>query len=400
MAQRRTKGEGGITQRHDHPTCPPPVDTGEVDDKGRPIMERPAHRCRGRYQATLDVMVDGRRRRKTIYARTKAEAQVKLAKARRERDQGALVLNTMTVEAWMTRWLDRKSRPPNALKPQTMRSYRSKSRLYIVPHLGRHRLTDLRAHHIEAMYDAMRHEGRAESTLRQTHAILQGALKDAVRADHLSYNPIDKTIPPGTEKAQREQFTVAQARQVLATAGEDARWWLALFYGMRQGEVLGLDWSRINLDERVMFIEETLQTAEDGKLFLGEPKSARSKRVMPLDGRIESRLRLLWEERGRPNAGLVFPGRNGRPKQPKRDWEEWRDLIAAASTEESPLPVIALHAARNSAASLMEASGIPDRLVMQILGQSQVQTTHRYQTADIERMRAALEGAGNLLELG
>lgn len=390
MAKRRTKGEGGIVQRHDHETCPP----------RNPDGTRPDHRCRGRWQATLDVTIDGRRKRKTLYAKTKAEARVKLAKALRERDQGALVMQTMTVEAWMTRWLDRKSKPPKPLKPQTMRSYRSKVDRYIVPALGRHRLTDLRAHHIEAMYDAMRADGLAEATLRQTHAILQGALKDAVRADHLSYNPIDKTIPPGTETNDREQFTTNQARQVLTAAGEDARWWLALFYGMRQGEVLGLDWSRVNLDDRLLLIEETLQTDEDGRLFLGPPKSAKSVRALPLVPQIEVRLRLLWEDEGRPTTGLVFHGRDGKPIQPKRDWQAWRELIARAATDDHPLPTIALHAARNSAASLMEEAGLPDRLVMQILGQSQVRTTHGYQRADLERMRAAMESVGRVLELG
>lgn len=387
MPQRRTKGEGGISQRHDHATCPPLIDG-----------ERPEHRCRGRWQATLDVIIDGRRKRKTLYAKTKAEANVKLKRALRDRDQGALVMQTMTVEAWMTRWLERKSRPPKPLKPQTMRSYRSKVTQYIVPAIGKRRLTDLRAEHIEAMYDHMRDDGKAEATVRQTHAILLGAMKDAVRADKLSYNPMDKVIPPGTDKAVREQFTIDQARRVLRTAGEDARWWLALFYGMRQGEVLGLDWSRVDLDRATLTITETLQTDENGRLFLGAPKTEASQRPVPLVPQIANRLRLLWEAEGEPTSGLVFH-RDHKPIQPKRDWQAWRDLIARASTDDEPLPVIALHAARNSAASVMEAAGIPDRLVMQILGQSQVATTHRYQRADVERMRAALESAGQLLEL-
>lgn len=384
---RRTRGEGGITQRHDA-ACPPPVDG-----------TRPEHRCRGRYQATLDVIVDGRRKRKTIYAPTKAEARVKLAKALRERDTGALVMQTMTVEAWLTCWLERKSRPPKPLKPQTMRSYRSKVARYIVPQIGRHRLTDLRAHHIEAMYDQLRQDGLAEATVRQTHAILKGALGDAVRADHLSYDPMLKTNAPGTEKASREQFTVDQGRQVLKAAGDDARWWLALFYGMRQGEVLGLDWSHVDWSRGLIHVEQTLQTDVDGRLILGTPKTERSQRPIPMVGQIESRLRLRWDGLGQPTSGLVFE-RDGKPIQPKRDWQDWRDLIDRATAPPfAPLPRIALHAARNSASSLMEAAGIPDRMVMQILGQSQVQTTHRYQSADVERMRAALERAGQFLEL-
>lgn len=387
MSQRRAKGDGGISQRHDHPSCPP-----------RTNGHRPEHRCRGRWQATLDVIIDGRRKRKTIYAPTKAEAKVKLAKALRERDQGALVMQSTTVEAWLTTWLERKSRPPKPLKPQTMRSYRSKVGQYVIPMIGRRKLTDLRAEHIETMYDQMRADGKAEATIRQTHAILAGALKNAVRADRLAYNPMLKVNPPGTEKAVREQLTVPQARRVLTAAGDDARWWLALFYGMRQGEVLGLDWSNVDLERGILLISETLQTDEDGHLFLGSPKSASSVRPIPLVGQIHTRLTLAWEAAGRPTSGLVF-NRDGKPIQPKRDWQAWRELLAAASTEEQPIPAVALHAARNTAASLMEASGIPDRLVMQILGQSQVSTTHRYQNADVDRMRAALEGAGKLLEL-
>lgn len=390
MSQRRAKGDGGVTQRHDHPSCPP---------RDPATGQRPEHRCRGRWQATLDVIIDGRRKRKTIYARTKAEAQVKLNKANRDKDAGALVMQTMTVEAWMARWLERKARPPKPLKPQTMTGYRSKVRLYIAPMIGRRKLTDLRAAHIEGMYDQMRADGKAEATVRQTHAILLGAMKDAVRADLLSYNPMDKVNAPGTEKAEREQFTIDQAKQVLRTAGDDARWWLALFYGMRQGEVLGLDWKDVDWSRGLIHVEQTLQTGEDGRLILGSPKTERSQRPIPMVGQIETRLRLHWEAQGRPDAGLVF-GVDGKPKQPKRDWLDWRDLIDRAATIPlAPLPLIALHAARNSAASLMEAAGLPDRLVMQILGQSQVQTTHRYQSADLDRMRAGLEGMGRFLAL-
>jgi hypothetical protein len=115
-------------------------------------------------------------------------------------------------------------------------------------------------------------------------------------------------------------------------------------------------------------------------------------------GQIESRLRLLWEESGRPTSGLVFHV-NGKPIQPKRDWLAWRALIERASTDESPLPVIALHAARNSASSVMEAVKIPDRMATQIMGQSQVQTLHGYQSADEVRIREGLEDAATLLEL-
>jgi integrase len=168
---------------------------------------------------------------------------------------------------------------------------------------------------------------------------------------------------------------------------------------MRQGECLGLDWRWIDFDRHRMKIDLTLQTDEDGTLILGEPKTKRSKRWLPLVPMMEARLRLLWEIEGRPTEGLVFHN-GGAPIQPKRDWEDWRELIDRATVIPlAPLPYIALHAARNSAASLMEEARIPDRLVMQILGQSQVQTTHSYQEADVERMAQAFAAVGTMLEL-
>lgn len=378
---RRTKGDGGLFHRHDHPTCPP-VGTDGV---------RPEHPCQGRWQGTIDVVVDGRKKRKYVYARTQRAARLKLSEAVRARDAGTLTIGTTTVEQWLTKWLDRQARK---LKPQTVRGYRSKVRTYLLPHLGRHRLAALRATHIEAMYDAMRDEGLAEATVRQTHAILGKALADAERLGVIGVNPWKRVEAPGTNTNKRAQLTPAQAARVLA-ATDDARWWLALFYGMRQGECLGLRWSDIDLHRKRLTIAQTLQTAEDGSLFFDTPKSDASARVLPLVPLMEARLRLAWVEAGQPVDGLVFAREDGGPVRPRDDWQAWRDLLA-----EVGVPMVALHAARNSAASLMEAAGVPDRRAAQILGHSSVQITHGYQTSDLDLMAEDFAAMGRLLELG
>ncbi|WP_370290219.1 tyrosine-type recombinase/integrase [Nocardioides sp.] len=401
MATRRGKGDGGLTQRHDHPTCPPVVDG-----------ERPPHTCRGRWAGTIDTYEAGRRKRKFVYGRTRKEAQQKLERAKREKAAGTLVVTTTTVERWMTQWLKAKAEPPKALKPQTLRSYESKVRTYVVPHLGRHRLTSLDPRHIDAMYAAMRADGLAESTVRQTHAILKKALRDAVRKGVLAINPIDRADAPGTEKAKRPQLSAGQARMVLAST-RDPRWWLALRYGMRQGECLGLRWCDVDLEGRRLRVQQTQQVDTAGRIIFGTPKSAKSARVLPL---VPEVVDLLAEHAERTGArepvvrcdgvtgvcehGLVFTGAGGRPLQPKADWQAWRRLLADAATPPwAPLPEVALHSARQTAASLMEAGGIQDRVVMQALGQSQVQTTHGYQHADADLLLAAFASTGRPLAL-
>jgi integrase len=438
-AQRRSRGDGGLVQRHDHPTCPPLIETwgwrdvrtGERaftmsavvrtreqaqaeldgwrqrDAKGKrpdltdvlPHLEvycveskRAPHRCQGRWVGTIDTRVDGRVKRKYVYGRTQQIARRKLSDAVKARDAGTLVIGTTTVEAWLTKWLDRQARK---LKPQTVRGYRSKVRTYLIPHLGRHRLTALRATHIDAMYDALRDTGLEEATVRQTHAILGKALRDAERGGLIGVNPMARVEAPTTKKNKRAQLTPAEASRVLAST-DDARWWLALFYGMRQGECLGLRWSDVDLDRHTLTITQTLQTAEDGSLFFDTPKSDASARVLPLVPLMEARLLLAWELQAHSESvqTLVFARDDGKPIRPRDDWQAWRDLLA-----EVGVPVIALHAARNSAATLMEAAGVPDRLAAQILGHSSVQITHGYQTSDLSRMASAFDAMGKVLEL-
>ena len=385
--RRRDKGEGGLYQRHDHPTCPP-----AADDR-----TRPPHRCRGRWVGTVDVMVDGKRRRKTVYGRTQKAAQVKLAKARRAKEDGTLILSTTTVGQWLNHWFEHIAGP--RLKPQTIRGYRGYLDHELIPALGKKRLADLRPEHIRQLHAAMRARGLSEGTVRQAHAILRRALHDALNDGKIVNNPAARVDAPKTRKNRRASFTVDQARTVLAAAGDEPRWWLALLCGMRQGEVLGLDWADVDLERHTVRIRQTLQTGLDGKKFLGEPKSEASHRVLPLLPQVEIRLRLRWLAAGEPTGGLVFHN-GGKPIQPKRDWLAWRELIDRATTPPlAPLPYIALHAARNTAASLMEAAGISDRLVAQILGHSQVQITHGYQTAELSRMAAGLGSAEDLLGL-
>lgn len=392
MSKRRTKGDGGLVQRHDHATCPPLVDGA-----------RPKHSCRGRWVGTLDVeLPNGATKRKYFYGQTQAAAKKKLDDARRQKSAGTLVANSPTVAAWMAEWMEKRKRPPKPLKPNTWNGYETKIRTHIVPALGKRRLSDLRPQHIEAMYDELRARGLAEATVRQTHAILTKALKDATRVGVLGVTPMDRVDPPGTQTEDRLQFTLAQADVVLHAAGESARWWLAIFYGMRQGEVLGMQWEYVHWDRHSFEIEETRQQdyGRSQPAILGSPKARASKRELPMLPQVEVRLRLLWEDRGRPTSGLVFPGKHGGLMNPKVDWLDWRALIDSATVVPfAPLPYIALHAARNTAASLMEEAGIPDRVAAQILGQSQVKTTHGYQHADLERLRASLTGVSDILAL-
>ena len=376
MAKRRPKGEGGVYQRHDHLSCPPLIDGHRTD-----------HRCQGRWVATVDLgWSSGKRRRKTIYGRTKKEAQIKLATALRERDTSTLVVASPSMEKWLAYWLDVICLE-RGLKTNTLKSHRSKVEQYLIPHLGRHRVDRLAPEHIRAMYAEMRRQGLSEATLRQTHAILHRALKVAVREKKAAVNAAELIDAPKTDKNKRTGLSLEDARTVLKIA--PVRFHLALWQGMRQAEVLGLRWSDIHLDGRLPYlsVERTLVRKPREGLVFDTPKSDASVRWVPLVKPVEVRLRIAWAEHvasGGTADDLVFHN-NGNPIDHRRDWQQWTDLLKTAEVNH-----VALHAARNTTASLLEAAGVPDRMAAEILGQSSVQVTHGYQSQDLPRKAEAM----------
>lgn len=366
MGERQGRGDGGLYQRHDHPSCPPSVDG-----------ERPDHRCRGRWVAQVDLRWQGgKRRRKVLYGRTRKEAKIKRDTALRERDSGVLIVAAPTVEAWLTYWLDCIC-PERGLKVNTMKSHRSKVDRYLIPHLGRHRIDKLAPEHLRAMYHDMRDQGLSEATLRQTHAILHRALKVAEREGKVARNVARLVDAPATTRNKRKGLTVDQARRVLVDG--DLRAWVALYLGLRQGEALGLMWSDVDLERGWLSVERALVRHPARGLIFDRPKSAASVRDFPLPPKALAQFKLtraIANQRGDDHA-LIFHRSDGRPIEPRDDWQAWADRLSRAG-----VPHVALHAARNTTASLLEAAGVPVRVVAQILGQSTIAVTHGYQHAE------------------
>ena len=369
--ERRGRGDGGLIQRHDHPTCPPAVDG-----------VRPDHHCRGRWVGSVDVARPGQpRRRKAVYGRTRKEAQIKLRRVIKERDEQTLVAGNRTVEQWMTYWLDVVC-IERGLKVNTLKSHRSKVEQYIIPNLGRYRLDRLEPEHVRAMYAEMTKAGLSDATKRQTHAVLRRALLVAQREGKTNRNVATLMDPPKVSDTKRARLALSDARKILGA--DNLRAHVALM-GLRQGEALALQWSDIDLGLGVLDVSRTLVRQPGVGLVFGTPKARRSYRQVPIPPRTLALFKLAAFDALGPDA-LVFHNGAGAPRDPHRDWREWKALLKDLGIGDYPL-----HAARNTAASLLEELGYPDRLVAEILGQSTVSTTHRYQTGSPEKHREALD---------
>ena len=190
--------------------------------------------------------------------------------------------------------------------------------------------------------------------------------------------------PPRVIKPELVPLTLPEARAVLVaaeSAENSARWSDALALGLRQGEALGLLWRDVDLDRGTPMVRRALQRQKGQGLVLVEPKSRAGRRTIALPDTLLAALRNhrvaqlqhpvtaagVYEDRG-----VVFAQHNGHPYGGRQDWEAWQRLLAAAGVRD-----VRLHDARHTAATLLLAQGVDVRVVMQLLGHSQISmTTH------------------------
>jgi integrase len=324
---------------------------------------------------------DGRPHRKYVTRRTRAEVAGEIRYMLEAQRQGQLVTTGgMTVGEWLATYLEQVAKPK--IRPRTYDRYRSDIEGHIVPAIGRYRLDKLRPAQLVALYNAKAAEGLSGASLRHMHAVTRRALNVAVKWQLIGVNPATLVDAPRAAQHEITPLTAAEAQRLIkATEGDrmQARWLVGLALGLRQGEALGLWWDDVDLDTRLLRVRRALQRRHGGGLVFAEPKTQRSKRTIPLPAQLADALRQHQElqQDERMTAGSLWRGSScvfttpiGTPVDPRNDYREFKKLL-----DRGGLPSVRLHDLRHTAASLLLAQNVPARVVMEILGHSQIALT-------------------------
>ena len=323
----------------------------------------------GRWTATIDLgWQGGRRRRKFLYGKTRAEVAQKLAIAlKAHRDGQVFGDERTTVEQFLRAWL--RSIEPS-VGPRTWIRYEELIRLHAVPHIGRVRLTRLGARQLDQLYGELVQAGLSPTTVVQLHRILHHALRDAMRWNLVARNATELVTPPRKARHDFVTFTPEQARCFLDVVKGDrleALYILALTTGMREGELFGLRWADVNLAAGALHLVKQLKTQSSRRqvLLVSVAVDALGRH---LARQREERLLLGlgWDDHG-----LVFTNTVGKPLHPSKFLQRsFYPLL-----ERAGLPRIRFHDLRHSAATLLLGLGIHPKIVSEMLGHSQIAIT-------------------------
>jgi integrase len=223
--------------------------------------------------------------------------------------------------------------------------------------------------------------GLSGKSVAYIHQVLRTALTLAVRWDLVSRNVARLVDRPRIERKSISPLTPEEARKFLAAIRGhrlEALFSVALALGLRQGEALGLQWEDVDFTAGTLRVSHQLQRI-GGKLTLVAPKTDRSRRTLVMPPMIVDRLRehesrqvgeRLWAGPNWQESGLVFGNRGGGPTQARRVIEQFHKALAEAGIRH-----IRFHDLRHSCATLLLVQGVSPRVVMEILGHSEIALT-------------------------
>ncbi|MCL6559109.1 MAG: site-specific integrase, partial [Firmicutes bacterium] len=341
-----------------------------------------------------------------VKAKSQREAEKMLAEFVTEVEKGLFIAPAkLTFKEFAERWL--RDYAERELAPKTVSRYKELLESRIYPAMGHLKVKDIKPMHLLEFYrnlaeDGIRLDGKpgklSESTIRHHHRLISSILQKATEWEVIPANPARRIKAPKSKRKQAVCYDEQQVKALLAAADKEpikrkVLIYLAVFSGLRRGEIMGLEWQDVNFEEGTISVRQAAQYVPGKGRFLKDPKNEFSKRTISLPSFVmdmlkqfkvhqaKERLKVgdLWEDSGR-----VFVRWDGRPLSP-----EWPSDWFSEFLEKHGLPHIPFHGLRHTAATLLINQGLPAKSISGRLGHSNIHTTmdiygHWLKSADKE----------------
>lgn len=330
---------------------------------------------------------------------TLKEAQAALSKRTQQlNDYGKIIEPSKEpLGQFLDSWLENNARP--RVSKKTFVGYSGCIERYIKPFIGMYPLKKLSAEIIQELYASMLKKDLSSRTVRFTHSVLRNALNQAVRLEKIHSNPTLIVDLPRYEKREMRAMTVEECKLFLDEI-EGTIWQqlfkILLITGMRPSEALGLKWSDIDLNRKVLTINRSLSRPKCGGEWLFAPtKTKKSRRTIPLNAmaveslyrqkRAQNKEKKQFDEhefikkdknpsyslREYASHNLVFAALNGEPAHNTNILNRhFKPIVSSLSMED-----LRIYDLRHTCATLLLQAGENPKVVSDLLGHASVTLT-------------------------
>ncbi len=298
MRERRDKGTGSIRQKKN-----------------------------GSWEARVTIGYDpatGKQKWKSVSGKTQAEARKRMSAILANVDQGLYIEpKKLTVGKWLDIWL---ADYCGSIKEQTKTQYKQVCRVHLKPSFGAIQLLAVKPHKIQELYNSLVAGGTSPKTVKNINGVFHKALQQAVMLQYIPVNPCDAVQLPKTVKPD---LCVLNERQIsdflTAIRGSEYESILKvdLFTGLRQGEIMGLTWDRVDFEKGIIMVDRQLMYDREGKVYkFADTKTDKPRKIKPAafvmnilkecrKQQLQNKLKFgdRWSDGGLP--GLVFTNHFG-----------------------------------------------------------------------------------------
>lgn len=303
------------------------------------------------------------------------------------------------------------------LAPKTQLSYKNCLNNRIIPAMGQIDIKKLKPLHIINFINDLKTKGKrfdgksgkiSDAAIIYAYRVLSSMLKDAVQWQVIPSSPCDRVKPPRVQHKKALVLNEVETAQMIQCLENKPLKFkaiiiLAIATGMRLGEIMGLKWSDIDFDGRILTVIRTNQVVSGRGLITKSPKNESSNRSITLPEDMIALLKqyklLQRTEKLRLgdkwiDGGWVFTKWNGEPMYPTTPSQWFHKFVI-----KNKLKVIPFHGLRHTSATLLIAKGIPLKNVSSRLGHSDIRTTGNIYTHALESVdRKVADTMNTILE--
>lgn len=355
------------------------------------VFKRKDGRWEAKYSVTLP---NGIKRTHCLYAKSQEDARRKLADAISKRDRGMVGYGVgLSLKKFYQIWLEEIAE--NYLKGTTIATYDRVAKICVLPLIGNKKLSKITVQDIQRCINSTKNHSVREA--QQVKVVMSSIYGQAIKRQLVFFNPAKEAETPKTHSVEPDMWSNEQLKHFLEAAKDNSQYYLAYVLlatlGLRRGEVLGIRWKDINLENQCLEIRQQV-TAVNNKPIISSLKTAGSSRDLPLIPQVSSMIKDLLDKTSIKNStNLVFSTKNNTPISPRNFYRDFERLTRIAN-----LPHIKMHTLRHMAACFMRDSGVDAKTCQTILGHSDVSTTLKiYQHSDMSHKFEAGTKIGNLI---
>lgn len=355
-----------------------PAGTGSIRKK-TVLRNGKEYTCwEGRYTEGYDPGT-GKQIQRSVTGKTQREVSQKLKAITHELDTGAYIApSKLTVGEWLDIWTQDYL---GGVKPYTVAAYEKQIRVHIRPALGNIKLQELNPHTIQRFYNGLgkptaERPALSPKTVKSIHGVLHKAMKQTVSVGYIRVNPADNCALPRMQRKAVQPLDEEQTKKFLqAIQGHrfERLYTFTLFTGLREGEVLGLTWEKVNLKDGILLIDQQLQVEphKGGKNLLVPVKTGKGRTIVMAPwvvdilkaqrtAQLEARLLAgpAWED-----SGLVFTNELGGHLVDNTVYKNFKKIVASIG-----MPDVRFHDLRHSYAVAAIRAGDDIKTVQGNLG--------------------------------